>query len=85
MEEDDSFGIKETIEASTTMINSLSTAYDFIGVSMVLCIQVLGIWGHGNYQGRILEPSPKGTIYSYRDETIALRNHTWPPKGIIFL
>ena len=76
MEEDDAFGIKETIEASTTMINCLSTTYDFTGVSMVLCIQVLGIWSHGHYQGGILEPSPKGTIYSYRDETIALRNNT---------
>ena len=55
MEEYDSFGIKETIEASTNMINSLSTTYDFTRVSMVSCIQVLGIWGHGNYQGGILE------------------------------
>jgi len=85
MEEDDAFGIKKNIEASTTMINSLSTTYDFIGVSMVLCIQVLGIWGHGHYQGGILEPSPKGTIYSRRDETIDLSDNTWPPEGIIFL
>ena len=85
MKEYDAFGIKETIEASTTMINSLSTTYDFTRVSMVLCIQLLGIWAHGNYQGRILEPSPKGTIYSYRDESSALRNHTWPLEGIIFL
>ena len=85
MEEYDAFGIKETIEASTNMINFLSTTYDFKRVSMVPCIQVLGIWGHGHYQRGILEPSPKGTIYSYRDETIALSNHTWPPDGIIFL
>ena len=85
MEEYNAFGIKETIEASTTMINPLSTTYDFTGVSIVLCIQVLGIWGHGHYQGGVLEPSPKGTIYSYRDETIALRNNAWPPEGKIFL
>ena len=51
MEEDDAFGIKETIEASANMINSLSTTYDFTRVSMVPCIQVFGIWGHVNYQG----------------------------------
>ena len=85
MKEYDAFGIKETIEASTTMINSLSTTYDFTGASMVLCIQVLGIWGHGHYQGGILEPIPKGKIYSYRDETIALSNSTWSPEGITFL
>ena len=55
MEEYYSFGIKETIEESTNMINSLSTTYDFTRVSMVPCIQVLGVLGHGHYQGGILK------------------------------
>ena len=59
MEEYDAFGIKETIETSTNMINSLSTTYDFKRVSMVPCIQVLGIWGHGHYQGGYLNEALK--------------------------